>query len=273
MCGFPVAHLDKYLKILVQEEQRSVAMCEEFPIQTIPAVKEFSRRIARIITPGTLIDESFLDTSRNNFLLAVTHKNYAVVEGMSHDVLMRQAIGLSWIDISTAEYFSKESTCEALLDDLARISPREVVLDACISSFKAHPIFKALSEMEAITVSYTTPLPTSTKSSIATQRCADCYCSIAPLNNHSAAFSLEEISAISLLNTFLQETLLENMPVLPAPTRDKSVDHMKMDIHTIKALEIQENMQDGKKKGSLLNVIKRTVTQGGTRLLSRWLCQ
>ena len=63
MCGFPIMHLDKYLKILVQQYKKPVALCEEFRklAEGASAVSKptFERRVVRILTPGTLIDESF----------------------------------------------------------------------------------------------------------------------------------------------------------------------------------------------------------------------
>ena len=62
MAGFPIMHLHKYLKILVQDHSRLVALCEEFPKDPAVGAKAgFDRRVVRIVTPGTLIDEPFLN--------------------------------------------------------------------------------------------------------------------------------------------------------------------------------------------------------------------
>ena len=102
MCGFPLLHLDRHLKTLVQHHKRFVAMCEEFPISGSSGETGFERRVTRIVTPGTLIDEPFLNTLENNYLLSV------------HLVPEKPFIGLAWIDVSTGEFFSKESTLQAL---------------------------------------------------------------------------------------------------------------------------------------------------------------
>ena len=57
------------------------------------------------------------------------------------------------------------------------------------------------------------------------------------------------------------------------PIRDIADGRMQIDAHTLKSLEIRENLRDGGTAGSLMSVVKRTVTTGGTRLLSRWLCR
>lgn len=149
MCGFPLMHLDKYLKVLVQQNKRFVALCEEFPRYSEGGVKEFERRVVRIVTPGTLIDEPFLNPYENNYLLAVSTTN---------DVTPQGSIGLAWMDVSTGEFFSELSTCERFSDELARINPREVVLDDKLRSASGHPILLALSEENAC-VSYIKPSP------------------------------------------------------------------------------------------------------------------
>ena len=110
MAGFPLFQLDKYLKVLVQEKGRLVAICEEF--------KEgdtFQRRVSRVVSPGTLIDERFLDAFSNNFILSISRTS-------------PHTFGLAWLDVSTSDF--QTSTCtdaRTLRDEIVRIQPREVV--------------------------------------------------------------------------------------------------------------------------------------------------
>ncbi|KAF5368576.1 hypothetical protein D9758_002409 [Tetrapyrgos nigripes] len=278
MCGFPLSNIDKHLKVMVQQHKRFVAMCEEFPKYPSPGVREFERRVVRIITPGTLIDESFLNQYENNYLLAVSAPPET-------DVPKETTVGLAWIDVSTGEFYSKVSTCESLKDDIARIGPQEIVLHKDLESNTQHPIFDALNE-EAVTTSYIIPqeqtTPTSPESAetavspdktsvtdeVITLQTAS-TASNAPV---AAVYTPEETSAISLLTVYLQTNLLEHMPPLLLPNREDSGGRMQIDSHTIKALEIKESMREGGTRGSLLSVIKRTLTTSGTRLLARWLC-
>ncbi|KAM6498292.1 MutS domain V domain containing protein [Amanita muscaria] len=244
MCGFPIMHLDKYLKVLVQQNKRFVALCEEFPRHSDFGVKEFERRVVRVVTPGTLIDEPFLNPYENNYLLAAS-----TIEEPS----LQSPVGLAWIDVSTGEFFSECSTCEQFLDELARINPKEVVLDEKLRSISSHPILLALGE-ESACVSYIQPtLVTHTRST-------------------DASLSTAEVSSINLLNTFLRANLLEYMPAISPPKQEARSDRMQIDSHTIKALEIREGFIEGGTKGSLFSAIKRTTTTSGARLLARWLC-
>ena len=283
MCGFPLMHLDRHLKTLVQLEKRFVAMCEEFPRYVNSGVKEFDRRVSRVITPGTLIDESFLNPLENNYLVAIS---------LSRQNDVKSPVGLAWIDVSTGEFFSERCTLESLQDELARLAPREIVLDSVFKTLKDHPIFTFLSEDSSCLIAYTsstsianpdkgenatTPLsikslneggPTDLDSNVKQY--------IANLMDHvgyAESLAPEEASAIKLLTVYLEETMLEHMPLLTSPSREGVQERMHIDAHTIKGLEIRENVYDGGTKGSLLSVLKRTVTNGGTRLLARWLCK
>ena len=90
MAGFPFFQLDRYLKMLVQDLNKYVAISEEFAPPAEDKAKSsnglmFDRRVARIITPGTLIDEKFIDPSENNFLLAIYIDGSSVKEQVEQD--------------------------------------------------------------------------------------------------------------------------------------------------------------------------------------------
>lgn len=288
-------HLDKHLKTLVQHEKRFVAMCEEFPRNTTNTnVKEFDRRISRIITPGTLIDESFLDPYNNNYVLAVTPPD------ISADLELTGPVGLAWMDVSTGQFFSKQCDIENLPDELVRIDPREVILHSSLLAVTNHPILAMLSD-NSCTVSYFKPQASGTlaetipakfasaalsmlkespssdgKNSTpgSTNTCSWLEPSQEP-NNSKDGLSLnsQETLSIQLLTGFLQANLLEHMPTLDNPIHENAQQLMQIDSHTIHALEIRENDYENGTKGSLLSVVKRTATSGGARLLARWICE
>ncbi|KAF8338139.1 muts domain V-domain-containing protein [Cantharellus anzutake] len=236
MCGFPLVHLDRHLKVLVSQSKRFVALCEEFKVPD-----GFERRVVRIVTPGTLIDESFLNHYENNYLVAISTGD-------------SEAAGLAWIDVSTGEFFSQSSTIGELQNDLARISPQR--------TNKNHPLHHILGDDFSSITSYTSfdneviPSPTDG----------------VPASTTSISYGQDELAAVRLLTSFLRTHLLETMPNLPAPVHQTFETKMQIDSHTIAALEIKRVIRDGGVKGSLLSTIKRTVTRSGTRLLSRWLC-
>ncbi|KAL5535471.1 hypothetical protein ACEPAF_3565 [Sanghuangporus sanghuang] len=264
MCGFPLMHLDKYLKILVQQYNRSVAMCEEFrkprdANDDLNTKASFERRVVRILTPGTLIDEPFLNPYENNFLLAIARDDKA----SQHDV------GMAWIDVSTGEFYTRSTSLDTLKDHIARISPREVVLDTAFESDLADPIRSILSDSNCL-VSFSDRTTGSLEDVITpTNEIVD---DIVDLNNSFSVFSSAETAAIAVLNSFLQANLLEHAPHSLRPLREDKAQRMQIDAHTLKALEIRESIREGGTSGSLMSSIRRTVTSSGARLLARWLC-
>lgn len=259
MCGFPLTHLDRHLKTLVQSCKRFVALCEEFP-PTVPG-DEFTRRVVRVITPGTLIDESFVNTYENNYLLSVTHN-------ISTDGELK--FGLAWIDVSTGEFYSQSTNIESLRDDVSRISPREVILPKGDDGLANADVLRALSDESAIMTTLVDPVSSTT---IALVPGNSAELEIDPQDiSAPLVYTPEEMAAIDILNSVLRDRLLEHMPTLPTPLRQNMGARMQIDAHTIHALEIKEVMREGGTKGSLLSTIKRTTTSSGTRLLSRWLC-
>ena len=248
MCGFPLTHLERHLKVLVQTLHRRVALCEEF--KRVDGT--FERHVTRIVTPGTLIDEAFLNPYENNYVLAISNPEK---EG--------SPVGLAWMDVSTGEFFSQSCSLPAVRDELARIAPKEIVLYNSLEDQPSHPIRLAISEETTAFTSFisspvTPPRDDATKTDGA---------ATPPTSN----FTPTETSAISLLTSYLQSNLLEHMPILSKPLRLGKESRMQLDSHTIKSLEIRESMREGGVTGSLLSVINRTVTSSGTRLLTRWL--
>ena len=280
MCGFPLMHLNKYLKVLVQEHNRFVAMCEEFARDpTLGAKGGFDRRVVRIVTPGTLIDEPFLVPYENNYLLSVVPAPPPEWAEVKHAVSPKLPIGLAWIDVSTGEFYTKSTVFSSLKDELVRISPKEVVLDQRHSKDTAQHVRNAIVEEGFFVSSFTSPEepPTDDVISVttsATQASPDDLTSIQLKDGLlPVPLSEEETKAVELLTAFMHTNLMEHMPALSSPTREVSSGRMQIDSQTVKSLEIREGLRDGGTTGSLLSVIKRTVTTSGTRLLARWLCK
>lgn len=272
-------HLDKHMKTLIQHHKRFVAMCEEFP-KFVSGARYFERRVVRIITPGTLIDESFLNPYENNYLLAIhSDADLNDTSGAGSSALNR--IGLAWIDISTGDFLSKLSSLDMLRDDLVRINPREIVLDHQFQGLSSHPVRTILDEEDSF-VSYA-HLPTAAKKPplneehLNTGHDATASDDITEQTDSNSTtpsiiYTPQEENALNLVTAYLHANLLENMPTLNLPNREGNDGRMRIDAHTIKALEIRESMREGGVKGSLLSTVKRTVTSSGSRLLGRWLC-
>ncbi|TAQ89802.1 hypothetical protein B7494_g1898 [Chlorociboria aeruginascens] len=276
MAGFPFFQLDRYLKILVQDFNRYVAIAEEFPNDVSGKVKAggllHDRRVSRIITPGTLIDENFMDPFSNNYVLSihihldhVSPVPYTGHESGAHgfpDHLASTTLGLAWLDLSTGHFFTQSTSLNALPAFLARVGPREIVLDEGLQAHKDHGIFTVLEDDHH--------LITYTKSSDI-KSIADWEPILeSPISSTKAEeFTEEEVTAGSTLLHYVETRLQGSDVKLQPPIRQ--LDVMGIDKNTMRALEIKKTIRDDLPVGSLLHTVRRTVTKGGARLLDRWL--
>jgi len=218
------------------------------------------RRVSRIVTPGTLIDENFMDPFSNNYVLAIQVGDS--LEGTISKTEPEMLIGLAWLDLSTGHFFTQSTTLSALPSFLARIGPKEVVLSDELQADKEHGIFAVLEEDHYL-VSYVDTTVTQPIS----EWTANLESPIPP--GLIDQFTPEEVSAGSSLLQYVGTRLQGSNIKLQPPTRQSDV--MGIDKNTMRALEIRTTMRDDSVSGSLLNTIRRTVTKGGTRLLGSWL--
>ena len=132
MAGFPSSQLDRYLRQLVQDLNVTVAIVDQFERPDIldgSSEMKFDRKVSRIVTPGTLVDESFIDWERNNFLAAVGVPDSALARAGTGLLAPETPIGIAWINLGLGSFYVQTSTLAELATDLARISPAEVVID------------------------------------------------------------------------------------------------------------------------------------------------
>jgi len=258
MAGFPLHQIDRYLNILVNELGEHVAISKEIRNGEIEKVKNngnmFDRKVIRIITPGTLIDEKFIDPWANNFLLSIN-----AVEDPKH-------VGLAWADLSSGDFFTLKTSIGTLSSAIARIGPREVLLDQRNDNQMASQIKEILQQGQ-----WTISFASDRHEDDQTQQWAEMFESYAA-KALADQFSSEEMAAAKLLLHYVNSTQLEQGGVrLQPPVRRQEDDYMLIDKHSLQALEVTATLRDGSFKGSLLQTIRATTTQSGARLLAQRL--
>lgn len=250
MCGVPVHSAEGYLLTLIRKGFR-VAIAEQLE-DPAEAKKRGSksvvrRDVVRLVTPGTLTEDSLLEARRHNFLAA-----YAEV---------REAAAIAWVDISTGEFRVMQSGPVRLGPDLARIAPRELLLSEARESDLVNSI--------AETGVSITPMSRGSFDSInAEKRLCDLF-GVASLDAFGS-LDRAEVSAMGALVDYLHLTQRGRMPRLSAPVREARGAVMQIDAATRRNLELTQALSGGR-EGSLLAAIDRTVTSGGARLLERRL--
>lgn len=273
MAGFPFVQLDRYLKVLVQDLGKYVAISEETANDPSQRVRSggllFDREVKRIVTPGTLIDENFLSPFEHNYLLAIhpgnlgLHAGSAAPEGPS--VLSKT--GLAWLDLSSGDFFVQSIESGNLTSALARISPREVVLDKTQKSANTLTLSRILSDSNH-SVNYH---DTSSKPLQMEDWGPMLENPVTSLMKNS--FVNEEIASANLLLGYVKLQLPGLKIRLQTPIKQKADDFMVIDKHSLQGLEIVQTLRDGLFKGSLLQAVRRTSTESGARLLASRLSE
>ncbi len=251
MCGVPVHAMDHYLQKLIRHGHR-VAVCEQLE-DPAEAKKRGSksvvkRDVVRLITPGTITEDSLLDVRSTNYLSTL------VVLKSSGDM------ALAYADISTGDFAVTATTATRLAADMARIGPSEVVLaDTLLND-------ETIKQAIAFTAASPTPLPQSRFDSQTAEHRLVQHFNVATTAGF-AEFSRAEIAALGSLLDYILLTQVGAMPHLRVPRREAIGEGLLIDAATRTNLELSRSMQ-GTRSGSLLEVMDRTVTSAGARRLS-----
>ncbi|KAK1140956.1 MutS protein 1 [Aspergillus melleus] len=275
MAGFPFFQLDRFLKTLVQDLNKYVAISEEFAPSADDRTRStgllFDRKVTRIITPGTLIDEKFMDPSENNFLLAIYINIPALQaqleqqqDGSSYQHILSSAsqhVGLSWLDLSTGDFFTQLTTAQMLSSAIARIGAREIVVDQGLQDLIGQELQSLIGHDQRLMTLFQFRgdiLPMSQWGSMLE----------APVDAKAMdSFTREEVAAGSSLLEYIREQLQGSNMKLQPPRRRHLDESMNIDRNSLRGLEILESARDGFGKGSLLHAVRRTSTKSGARLL------
>ena len=250
MCGVPIHAAEGYLLTLIRKGFR-VAIAEQME-DPAEAKKRGSksvvrRAVVRLVTPGTLTEDALLEARRHNYLATWAE--------------VREGAALAWADISTGEMRVMPCPLVRLGPELARLSPREVLVSESQERALDGLVAEAGAAMTALSRG-------SFDSSGAEKR----LCTLWGVGTLEAFGSFEraELSAMGALVDYLELTQRGRLPLLRAPVKESALGAMQIDAATRRNLEITSGMSGGR-DGSLLAAVDRTVTAGGARLLERRL--
>nr|WP_166418001.1 DNA mismatch repair protein MutS [Cochlodiniinecator piscidefendens] len=250
MCGVPVHSAEGYFLTLIRKGFR-VAVCEQ--LESPAEAKKrggksvVKRGVVRLVTPGTLTEDSLLEARRHNFLAAFTE--------------VRDQGALAWVDISTGAFHVMPCNRVRLGPELARLAPRELLLMA----EKETEFFDLVSDLG---ISSTPLSRASFDSTSAEKRLTDIF-NVSTLDAFGQ-FSRAELSALGAVVEYLDITQKGKLPLLRPPQRENAGGVMQIDAATRRNLEITHALSGGR-EGSLIAAIDRTVTAGGARTLERRL--
>ena len=256
MCGVPIERADEYLHRLIALGHR-VAVCEQLedPAEARKrGAKSVVRRdVVRLVTPGTLTEDSLLDAKRNNYLLALARSRASSGE---------DRFALSWIDISTGEFRVAECDRASLAAEIARVEPGEIIVsDALYADTELAPFLRSLPAL--------TPLTRDVFDGATAERRLASFFGVATTAAFGT-FSRLELTAAAGAVTYVERTQLGKRPPLSVPAREAAGATLQIDQATRGNLELARTL-GGERRGSLLAAIDRTVTAAGSRLLAQRL--
>lgn len=218
MCGVPVHSAESYFLTLIRKGFR-VAVCEQLEAPA-EAKKRGSksvvkRGVVRLVTPGTLTEDSLLEPRRNNYLAAYTE--------------VRDCAAMAWVDISTGEFRVAPTTRVRLMPELARLSPRELVVSGQLEP--------ELAELVSESGAALTPLAPSAFDSTTAQDRLTGFFGIKSLDAFGQ-FDRAQVSAMGAILAYLEITQKGQLPLLRAPHLESAQRTMQIDAATRRNLEL-----------------------------------
>ncbi len=250
MCGVPHHAAEGYFLTLIKKGFR-VAVCEQMESPAEAKKRGYKavvkRDVVRLVTPGTLTEDSLLDARSHNYLAA-----YSEVRGEG---------ALAWVDISTGAFSVMPCSALTLGPELARLAPKELLLSEATEGK-----FDTIAEENGASV---TELGRTAFDSTAGEKRLCSVFGVSSLDGFGS-FDRAAVSAMAGLVEYLNITQKGKMPLLQPPVQEGAEPAMQIDAPTRRSLELTRT-NAGSRAGSLLSVIDRTVTAPGARLLERRL--
>ncbi|MBV7395302.1 DNA mismatch repair protein MutS [Mameliella sediminis] len=248
MCGVPVHAAEGYLLTLIRKGFR-VAVGEQMESPEEAKKRGYKsvvrRDVVRLVTPGTLTEDSLLEARRHNFLAALGQ--------------VRDDWALAWTDISTGAFHVMPLSRARIGAELARLAPSEL-----LASDSTEEILRDVLTDLGIEP---TVLGTASFESGAAETRLEKLFKVQSLAGFGA-FGRAELSAMGALVDYLDITQKGRLPLLRPPRQEQVTRILQIDAATRRNLELTESLQGGR-AGSLLSVIDLTVTSAGARLLER----
>ncbi|MFZ5568819.1 MAG: DNA mismatch repair protein MutS [Thermodesulfobacteriota bacterium] len=251
MCGIPVRAANAYIGRLI-EQGHKVAVCEQ--TEDPKTAKGLVRReVVRVITPGMIIDNEFLDEKTNNYILAV-HR-------------VRQAVGLAFLDVSTGTFRVAESdNMDAIVEEALRINPREILLP---QSFRDDA--EAMALMGAFPDHFKSFPDEKNFAPHAAKRLLMDQFNTRSLEGFGCENALAAIGAAGALLAYVQETQKQKTGHILGLETYSLDQYLLIDETSCRNLELMGSLRSGSRRGTLLEILDQTLTAMGGRLFKQWL--
>ena len=244
MAGFPYHALDTYLPKLVRAGRR-VAICDQLEDPKL-AKKLVKRGITELVTPGVSINENVLNYKENNFLAAVHFG--------------KGACGVAFLDISTGEFLTAEGPFDYIDKLLVNFSPKEVLFQHGLRGQFENNFGSKYCTFELDDWAFT--------ESFAREKLIKHF-QVKNLKGFGIEHLKNGVVASGAVLHYLEVTLHTQIKHITTLSRIEEERYVRLDRYTVRSLELVHPMNEGGK--SLLDVIDKTISPMGARLLKRWV--
>ncbi len=254
MCGIPYHAAHPYIARLLRAG-RKIAICEQLTLPT-GGKGIADREVVEIITPGTVVDEDYLDEKTNNYLVAIARS--------------KNAVSLSFVDLSTGEFaatsFPWDERADRLAKELGRLRPRELIVQE--SLFDEDPVVnRILKERDLLLNRY----PDWSFDLKAGAEALKTQFGVANLRGFGLDENAAEIVSAAVILEYISDTAGGLLPHIRAIRRYTDDESVSLDESTQRNLELVGNLHDGSRRFTLIESLDFTRTAMGARLLRSWL--
>ncbi|HWP69192.1 MAG TPA: DNA mismatch repair protein MutS, partial [Rectinemataceae bacterium] len=257
MCGIPYHAAKPYIGRLLKAGKK-VAICEQLTAPSSRGIVE--RDVIEVVTPGTTIEEDFIEHGANNYLASVCSLDGRMC--------------ISCLDVSTGEFRAysnpdgREGGVEFLRSELYRLAPREIIIQQ--SLYESPEIETMVRAMEGTLVERRPDWSFDREKALAQLK--ERF-GVASLKGFGFADEAPELAAAGLLIEYLDENAKTRSPHIRALLPYDKDEFLSLDEATRRNLELVKNLSDSGKRDTLLSVLDKTKTSGGFRLLRQWILQ
>lgn len=253
MCGVPYHAVDNYIKKLIDGGFK-VAICEQLNTpEEVQKGKQLDRDVVRVITAGTVVEDSLLPEKDNNYIASV----YVSDKGF----------GLAWADMSTGEFclFENDAKNPDVLDDvLASISPCQTIINSNGDGILLNSVTSGRLKRPETYFDWAFSFDNAEKTLLK-------QLGVKTLEPFECADKKLAISAGGALVEYMLQTGKRDLSHINKINFVRNDSFMLIDVNTRRNLELTETMHEGKRFGSLLWLLDKTVTSMGARLIKNWI--
>ncbi len=256
MCGIPYHAAKTYLKRLL-DEGKKIAICEQTKMPEGPgAIAE--REVVQVITPGTVVEDEFLDDIHTSYILACT--------------IIDNAFSVAYCDVSSLSFYTAElafeRTFHSLRTLLEQLSIREIVIDDDL--LDTHPALKAVFEEKGLMVNRLPSWHFSRQKGF--EKITEAF-QVLNLNAFSLSHDDVSLAASGALLYYIEHTAKQPLSHLQSLTHIRENEFLSIDESSRRNLELLNNLQDSSSRMTLFSSINDTVSSSGSRLLQEWIQQ